>query len=148
MGELNGNFRGGIGARGSRSNLNFDNQWGFMDLPLDVALWADSARSRLACRDGQARCTFSSLDCERITDGSARYEDHGGVGFCRSLFGTPPQDPRSCTSGYATYVDDKCEVFNRDTASWQRQARSVGYSSMGWRRLNSATAAPFRLPLA
>merc|ERR1711879_691693 len=41
-------------------------------------------------------------------------------------------DPRSCTSGYAIYVDDKCEVFNRDTASWQKQAWSVGYSNQGW----------------
>merc|ERR1712187_251029 len=106
------------------------------DLPLDVALWADTARSRLACRDGRARCTFSARDCESITDGSARYEEHGGEGehggFCRALFGPPTYDPRSCTSGYAIYVDDKCEVFNRDTASWQKQARSVGYSNQGW----------------
>merc|ERR1712056_144394 len=131
-----GNFRGGSGVRGSRRNLNFAHQWGFMDLPLDVALWADTARSRLACRDGRARCTFSARDCESITDGSARYEEHGGegeqIGFCRALFGPPTYDPRSCTSGYAIYVDDKCEVFNRDTASWQKQARSVGYSNQGW----------------
>merc|ERR1711920_1183227 len=71
-----------------------------------------------------------------ITDGSAGYEEHGGegeqIGFCRALFGPPTYDPRSCTSGYAIYVDDKCEVFNRDTSSWQKQARSVGYSNQGW----------------
>merc|ERR1711972_925820 len=83
---------------------------------------------------GRARGTLSARDCESITDGSTRYEDHGGegepIGFCRALFGG--HDPRSCTSGYAIYVDDKCEVFNRDTASWQKQARSVGYSNQGW----------------
>lgn len=134
--ELNGAFSKGIGIRSPRQNLNFIAQHGFMDLPLDVALWADAGRTRLACRDGRAKCTFSAKDCEHISDGSARYEEHGPegdtYGFCRSVHGTDLSDPRACTSGYATYVNDMCQVYDRDSASWQKQERSVGYSIYGW----------------
>jgi hypothetical protein len=135
--ELNGMFKNGIGVKGPRRNLNFIAQWGFMDLPLDVALWADTARSRLACRDGRAKCTFSAQDCKHISDGSARYEEHGSTGdtygFCRSVHGgSGYYGPKACTSGYAVYVNDRCQVFDRNTESWKTQGRSVGYSVYGW----------------
>lgn len=130
--ELNGMFNGGIGVRGPKRNLNFIAQWGFMDLQLDVALWADSARSRLVCRDGRARCLFSSRECQHIMDGSARYEEHGTsdnkYGFCRSVHGSNISDPRACIAGYALYVNNMCQVFDRATSLWQQQGRSVGYS--------------------
>lgn len=135
--ELNGMFHGGIGVQGPRRNLNFIAQWGFMDLALDVALWGDSARSSLVCRDGRAKCSFSAQDCEHSTpDGSGVYEEHGPSGgewgFCRSVHGSNLSDPKACTSDYASYVSDQCQVFDRSTASWHSQGRSVGYSNYGF----------------
>lgn len=135
--ELNGLFANGIGNLSSRSNINFIAQWGFVDMPLQVALWADTARTRLACRDGWARCTYSAKDCATFTDGSAKYEEHGSVGveygFCRSLFGQSLANPRACMGQYATYINDHCEVYDRDKGAWSKSARSVGYQSMGWK---------------
>eukprot|EP00727_Mastigamoeba_balamuthi_P005280 m51a1_g14750 hypothetical protein (273) ;mRNA; r:314996-316141 len=108
--ELGAGFPTGFGGVVVRQNFNLIQQEGFIDMNLEMALWADRIGGALACEDARARTTF------RMS------ENRGGEHV-----------QASCTSDYAVYVNEHSEWYSKSRGRWVPSARSAGFSTMGFR---------------
>lgn len=128
-----------LGEEGSHWNFNLINQHGFIDMNIEMALWDDHIGGVLACEDSWIRTSFSMDDCG---EGGAMADRSGIVrsrstpdgesySACVARFrpsGSGVYPPESCTTDFASYVNDRSRFYFTWQKEWKSSARSTGYS--------------------
>jgi len=125
------------GEMGTAGGFNFANQFGFVDLDLEVQALNGS---ELVCPDAKARTALDVAKCNDLGDGGhAQVLTKDGVSakWCQSAnydsntCWKSDAGRHACTNGYATYVSDNSMLWmpagkSATNGKWLAQPRSTG----------------------